>query len=130
MFSCVMCSCSRSSKPSLFPRRITALLLSISQVFSFKQQTSMPSFVFSSLLALDIASHWMQMYIMFMGYCCIACKLLKQPVNDHGNRRVIRVDYSQDASSLHASFNIHACPFPLRHKQSCSRIHSRLSLEP
>ncbi|KAL8234603.1 hypothetical protein R6Q59_020703 [Mikania micrantha] len=72
------------------------LLVILSQVYR-------PSFVFLSLLALDIASHWFQMYStflagksnhkdvkdstswlfklyygnrMFMGYCCVACELL------------------------------------------------------
>ncbi|KAJ9538065.1 hypothetical protein OSB04_030798 [Centaurea solstitialis] len=72
------------------------LLVILSQVYR-------PSFVFLSLLALDIASHWLQMYStflvgksnhkdvkdstswlfklyygnrMFMGYCCVACELL------------------------------------------------------
>nr|GEV60153.1 probable CDP-diacylglycerol--inositol 3-phosphatidyltransferase 2 [Tanacetum cinerariifolium] len=72
------------------------LLVILSQVYR-------PSFIFLSLLALDIASHWLQMYStflvgksnhkdvkdstswlfklyygnrMFMGYCCIACEVL------------------------------------------------------
>ncbi|KAA8545425.1 hypothetical protein F0562_020209 [Nyssa sinensis] len=44
--------------------------------------TDRPGFTFVSLLALDIASHWLQMYRayygnrMFMGYCCVACEVL------------------------------------------------------
>ncbi|PPS14691.1 hypothetical protein GOBAR_AA05898 [Gossypium barbadense] len=72
------------------------LLVILSQVYR-------PSLVFLSLLALDIASHWLQMYSsflvgkashkdvrdssnwlfklyygnrMFMGYCCVACEVL------------------------------------------------------
>ncbi|KAM7479453.1 hypothetical protein LguiA_027666 [Lonicera macranthoides] len=72
------------------------LLVILSQVYR-------PGLVFLSLLALDIASHWLQMYStflvgkashkdvndstswlfkayygnrMFMGYCCVACELL------------------------------------------------------
>ncbi|KAK9060302.1 hypothetical protein SSX86_021006 [Deinandra increscens subsp. villosa] len=72
------------------------LLVILSQVYR-------PNFVFLSLLALDIASHWLQMYStflvgksnhkdvkdstswlfklyygnrMFMGYCCVACEVL------------------------------------------------------
>lgn len=72
------------------------LLVILSQVYR-------PGFVFLSLLALDIASHWLQMYStflvgkashkdvkdstswlfrayyrnrMFMGYCCVACEVL------------------------------------------------------
>ncbi|KAL8114921.1 putative CDP-diacylglycerol--inositol 3-phosphatidyltransferase 2 [Apium graveolens] len=72
------------------------LLVILSQVYR-------PGFVFMSLLALDIASHWLQMYStflvgkashkdvkdstswlfkayyrhrMFMGYCCVACEVL------------------------------------------------------
>ncbi|KAI3815363.1 hypothetical protein L1987_15029 [Smallanthus sonchifolius] len=72
------------------------LLVILSQVYR-------PIFVFLSLLALDIASHWLQMYStflvgksnhkdvkdstswlfklyygnrMFMGYCCVACEVL------------------------------------------------------
>ncbi|GJZ63876.1 hypothetical protein Tco_0620297, partial [Tanacetum coccineum] len=72
------------------------LLVILSQVYR-------PSFIFLSLLALDITSHWLQMYStflvgksnhkdvkdstswlfklyygnkMFMGYCCIACEVL------------------------------------------------------
>ncbi|KAH0889706.1 hypothetical protein HID58_052135 [Brassica napus] len=72
------------------------LLVIISQIYR-------PSLVFLSLLALDIASHWLQMYStflsgktshkdvkdstswlfrlyygnrMFMGYCCVSCEVL------------------------------------------------------
>ncbi|XP_074351586.1 putative CDP-diacylglycerol--inositol 3-phosphatidyltransferase 2 [Apium graveolens] len=74
----------------------TCLLVILSQLYR-------PGFVFMSLLALDIANHWLQMnstflvgkashkdvkdntswlfrayyrYRMFMGYCCVACEVL------------------------------------------------------
>jgi CDP-diacylglycerol--inositol 3-phosphatidyltransferase len=78
------------------------LLVILSQIYR-------PSLVFLSLLALDIASHWLQMYStflsgktshkdvkdstswlfrlyygnrMFMGYCCVSCEVIGSLISE------------------------------------------------